>query len=282
MGQDSFKLPGGDLLKKMLGGQPEPPKEFLTPLKGGGGGKRPVPKPAPEEAEEHLPLEPETVAEPADKQPKVILRNPKWEAEDVGFNEETEISVEAELPPELAKKTAVLFELSAKAPSGLERISQADGFIEDGKAKTLIPVFQPQYREADGSIPTRVEYRFTAKHSHSDLLKDDKAIRIVDHMAGRVIDTHILQDITFALDKSFVRTQECAPLKEMFQRIRAWQEDHPDAKMAVFGHTDALGDESYNKTLSEKRAKAIHALLVKEPKTWLALYDEEKWGLAST
>ena len=146
----------------------------------------------------------------------------------------------------------------------------------------MIPVFQPQYREEDGSIPTRVEYQFTAKHSHSDLLKDDKAIRIVDHMAGQVIDTHILQDITFALDKSFVRTQEVAPIKEMFQRITVWQEDHPSAKMAVFGHTDALGDEPYNKNLSEKRAKAIHALLTREPKTWLSLYDEEKWGLAST
>jgi outer membrane protein OmpA-like peptidoglycan-associated protein/peptidoglycan hydrolase-like protein with peptidoglycan-binding domain len=284
VGDDSFHLPGGDILRKMLGGNPEPPKEAPPTAKrlgGAGAGKKPSASSAPaEKTEEALPLE--TAAEPKDKKPKVILRNPKWEAEDVGFNEETEISVEAEIPPELATKTAVLFELSAKAPSGPERISQADGFVEDGKAKTMIPVFQPQYREEDGSVPAKVEYQFTAKHSHSDLLKDDKAIRIVDHMAERVIDTHILQDITFALDKSFVRAQECEPIKEMFRRIRAWQEDHPDAKMAVFGHTDALGDEPYNKTLSEKRAKAIHALLVKEPKTWLALYDEEKWGLAST
>lgn len=282
MSHDPFQTPDGDIFKKMLGGNTEPPRQIPRTAKsvGRGGGKRAAPAQAPEEPEELLPAE--TVAEPEDDKPKVILRNPKWEAEDVGFNEETEISVEAELPPELAKKTAVLFELSAKAPSGPERISQADGFVEDGKAKTMIPVFQPQFREADGSIPTKVEYQFTAKHSHSELLEDDKAIRIVDHMAERVIDTHILQDITFALDKSFVRTQECAPLKEMFQRIQAWQEDYPDAKMAVFGHTDALGDEPYNKTLSEKRAKAIHALLIKEPKTWLALYDEEKWGLAST
>jgi len=279
VGNDPFHLPGGDLLRKMLGGNPDPPKEIpKATKKTGGGGRRPAS--APEATEELLP--PENLVEPKDEKPKVILRNPKWEAEDVGFNEETEISVEAELPPELAKKTAVLFELSAKAPNGPERISQADGFVEDGKAKAMIPVFQPQYREEDGSIPTKVEYRFTAKHSHSNLLKDDKAIRIVDHMAGQVIDTHILQDITFALDKSFVRTQEVAPIKEMFQRIQAWQEDYPTAKMAVFGHTDALGDEPYNKTLSEKRAKAIHALLIQAPKTWLALYDEEKWGLAST
>ena len=278
MGNDSFHLPGGDLLRKMLGGNPEPPKDIPTTTKKFGGVSRK--RPAPEETEELLP--PETLAEPEENKPKVTLRNPKWEADDVGFNEETEISVEAEIPPELANKTAVLFELSAKAPSGPERISQADGFIEDGKAKTMIPVFQPQYREEDGSIPSKVEYQFTAKHSHSDLLKDEKAIRIVDHMAGQVIDTHILQDITFALDKSFVRTQEVAPIKEMFQRIKAWQQDHPTAKMAVFGHTDALGDEPYNKTLSEKRAKSIHSLLIKEPKTWLTLYDEEKWGLAST
>lgn len=162
MGNDAFHLPGGDLLRKMLGGASEPPKEIpiLKLLQGGGGGRRPAPPP--EEPEAALPLETEPTAPPEEKKAKVILRNPKWEAEDVGFNEETEISVEAEIPPEFAAKTAVQFELRAKAPSGPERISRAEGHAKDGKAKTMIPVFQPQFREADGSIPQKVEYRFTA------------------------------------------------------------------------------------------------------------------------
>jgi hypothetical protein len=39
--------------------------------------------------------------------PTVILRNPKWEVEKVDFNEETDISVELDLPPEHAHKTRV-------------------------------------------------------------------------------------------------------------------------------------------------------------------------------
>lgn len=75
MGSDSFHLPGGELLRKMLGGNPEAPKEIPTTTKkfGGLGRKRT----APEETEELLP--PETLAEPEEKKPKVILRNPKWE-----------------------------------------------------------------------------------------------------------------------------------------------------------------------------------------------------------
>lgn len=100
LGHDPFQTPDGNILEKMLGVNPEPPRQIPKTTKsvGSGGGKRAAPAQAPEETVELLPAE--TGAEPEDDKPKAILRNPKWEA-------------------------------------------------EDGKAKTMIPVFQPQYREGD-------------------------------------------------------------------------------------------------------------------------------------
>jgi OmpA-OmpF porin, OOP family len=40
-------------------------------------------------------------------------------------------------------------------------------------------------------------------------------------------------------------------------------QERPNAKVEVAGHTDAVGDERYNQQLSEKRAEAVKAYLVR-------------------
>lgn len=213
---------------------------------------------------------------------KVKIRNPAWEVEDVGFNEETWISVEAETPPSLAHKTRVEFQLFAKTPNGPEAISKCEGNVKEGKARGKIPVYIPQYRDEEGNLLPRMEYWFTAKHADSYLFQDDKVVKAVDHLADRLIQSHILQDLTFATGKSFIRPGNPAVLKSMVKRIAAWKKDHPDGKLAIFGHADAVGKEDPNKKLSERRADSIHAFLVKDTSSWKSLHDEEKWGLSST
>ncbi len=246
-------------------------------------------EPAPEPESETQPLDSEamdeeTAAAEENEQPgeKVVLKNPKWEVEEVGFNEETEISVEAELPESQAHKTKVSFELFAKTPDGPESISKCEGTIQDGKATGKIPVYIPQYKDAEGNLLPKVEYYFTAKHSASDLLKDESVVKSVDHLADRLIQSHILQDVTFATGKSFISPGHSASLKSMVKRIKEWKKEHPDAKLAIFGHADAVGKEGANKKLSERRADSVFAFLTKDPDIWKALYDEEKWGLATT
>lgn len=232
--------------------------------------------------------------EPEEKKPKVILRNPRWETAEVGFNEEAEVSVEAELPPDLAHKTKIVFTLFAKTPSGNEFVVKAEGNVQDsredpgpdgkavGKAKARLPIYFPQYRDADGNHLTRVEYFFTAQHSDSDLLEDDNAVLVVDHMAERLIASHVLEELTFATGRSFPRPGLSQRLKSLGETVRSWAKQHPEGKLAVFGHADAVGREQENKALSERRARAVWAFLARDPAAWEALYGEEKWGLAST
>lgn len=153
---------------------------FRRPAGGGARGPR---KPVQAVQTEPEPLAPETpsAAEEARPADRVTLKNSKWEVEAVGFNEEADISVEAALPEPQAHKTRIDFELFAKTPQGPESISKCQGTVKDGKAVGRIPVYFPQYRDEDGNLPAKVEYFFTARHSCSDLFKDEKAVKTVEY-----------------------------------------------------------------------------------------------------
>lgn len=247
-----------------------------TRFRGVGRGPRKSEQPAQQEEE---PEATPTQEEP--KEEKVVLRNPKWEAETVGFNEETPVSVEVTLPEAHKNKKKVLFELYALTPADPERISQVEGFLDAAgtKATGKIPVYQPGYRDEAGDLLYKVDYYFTAKHSQSDLLKDDKVTKTVDGKADRVIESHVLEDMTFDTDSAFLHPRNAPALKTLVERIAAWKKKYPEGTLAIFGHTDAVGQEDYNKGLSERRAKAVHAFLTREPAVLEKLYGEEKWGL---
>lgn len=276
MNMDPFSKTSLDPFKRMTDPVGPSSKGLLEKPKFGGLG-RPTKKIEATQADESPP---EAAAEPEKQKKKVALSNPAWQADKVGFNEETPVSVDLELPPEFAHKKKVAFELFAKTPKGPERISQGDGMEDGGKATCNIPVYIPAYKDEDGNRLQKVEYYFTAKHSESELLDGSKSPKIVDEMAERLIKSHILQDVTFATGKSFIQSKHADALMDMRGKIKAWQKDNPDAKLTVFGHADAMGQDDPNKALSERRAKSILAFLMKDKQGWEDLYQEEKWGLA--
>lgn len=51
------------------------------------------------------------------------------------------------------------------------------------------------------------------------------------------------------------------------------------SRIQVFGHADAVGSEAENKALSDRRAKAVHALLIGDAAVLTDLAAEEDWGL---
>ena len=278
MNMDPFAKSPSDPFKSKDNLNPSFSKEIFAKERSGGGTGRPYRKP--EDAEQLESPSADPIAEPEKKTPKVLLRNPKWEADKVGFNEETDISVELELPDEFAHKTKVAFELFAKTPKGPQRISQGEGHAELGKAKCTIPVYIPDYKDADGNRMQKVEYYFIAKHSESAPLNGEKSPKLVDEMADRLIESHILQDITFGSNKSVLRPSSTAALKVLCSQIKSWRAKTPDGKLAIFGHADAVGKEEPNKALSERRAKSVYAFLMKDARSWEELGKEEKWGLA--
>lgn len=271
MNLDPFQSPGTHKSKSQ--------DEIFVKSKTGGAGRRSAPL-EPAEAMDMSP--PEAAPEPEKKKLGAVLRNPQWQSAKVGFNEEAEVSADLELPEEHAHKTKVNFELFAKTPNGPERISQGEGVAKDGKAFCKIPVYIPAFKDEDGNRLEKVEYYFVAKHSEAKPLDGSKAPKLVDEMADRLVESHILPDINFATGSSFLHPKHAAELKILVSNIQEWQKKTPDGKLVIFGHADAVGKEESNKALSERRAQSVLAFLLKEPDTWEELAGKEKWGLAAT
>jgi hypothetical protein len=88
----------------------------------------------------------------------------------------------------------------------------------------------------------------------------------------------MVKGVNFEFDKSFVRPSVVDDLDKLENTVNSF----PSAKILVFGHTDPVGSDDYNKRLSERRAKSIYAFITNQPDIWEDLYNQENWGLKST
>jgi OOP family OmpA-OmpF porin len=66
-----------------------------------------------------------------------------------------------------------------------------------------------------------------------------------------------LKGVNFDFDKSTLRPDAVAILNEAVEILKRY----PDLKVEVAGHTDSVGTDAYNQSLSERRAKAVYDYL---------------------
>lgn len=64
--------------------------------------------------------------------------------------------------------------------------------------------------------------------------------------------------IHFRFDTAFV--EPC--MRPVLREIADYATSHPDEKLVIVGHTDKVGGDSYNQSLSERRARAVYSYLV--------------------
>jgi len=65
-------------------------------------------------------------------------------------------------------------------------------------------------------------------------------------------------DVLFDFDKATIRPDAAQALAKLATVIRAF----PSGQVLLEGHTDSVGNDAYNQTLSERRAEAVKAWLV--------------------
>lgn len=87
-----------------------------------------------------------------------------------------------------------------------------------------------------------------------DKLKSD--LGAVDTDRGTVVS--LPGDVTFEFDKAALRSDAHVTLDRVAELIRA----AGDGEIRIEGHTDAKGDDTYNKRLSEQRTESVKAYLV--------------------
>ena len=84
------------------------------------------------------------------------------------------------------------------------------------------------------------------------------------------------EGILFDTNSDKIRSESAAVLKEIGDVLKA----HADLNLVIEGHTDNVGTEAANKTLSERRAASVKDYLVKELKVPAARLTTQ--GLGST
>lgn len=72
-------------------------------------------------------------------------------------------------------------------------------------------------------------------------------------------ETIVVRDLLFAFDSAALDPADKAKLDTIASRLR---NEAPTAKLTITGHTDAVGSDSYNQKLSEKRAHSVTDYLV--------------------
>ncbi len=75
---------------------------------------------------------------------------------------------------------------------------------------------------------------------------------------GNDILLNMPNSITFGFDSSSVRPEFNGTLSDIAHILN----QYPQTNVEVLGHTDNVGNDSYNKTLSEKRAQAVTSMLI--------------------
>lgn len=92
-----------------------------------------------------------------------------------------------------------------------------------------------------------------------------------------------LYPTNFAFDSSVPAPEAQGAFRDLAGVIRR----HPKSPMSLFGHADPTGNDTYNKWLSERRARAIHAVMIRDVAIWEALFSDPQgasgdvWGLRS-
>ena len=86
----------------------------------------------------------------------------------------------------------------------------------------------------------------------------------------------VVESIHFAFDQDQIEPNFENTLDSLAEVLRL----HPEWKIRIEGHTDSLGTEAYNKDLSQRRANAVKAYLLKTGVNSPQLVDAVGLGLS--
>ncbi len=88
-----------------------------------------------------------------------------------------------------------------------------------------------------------------------------------------------VNDVRFEFGSSFLLPD----VQDEFTVLAELCKSHAGAPLSIFGHADPVGDESFNKTLSGRRAEAVYGVLTRDVDRWEKLYSSgpatgDNWG----
>jgi len=91
-----------------------------------------------------------------------------------------------------------------------------------------------------------------------DQCPDTEAGQAVDNTGCDLAENYRMKNVHFAFDSAQLTPQSKASLDDALEILQR----HKDLVVEVAGHTDSVGTEAYNQSLSQRRAKAVREYLV--------------------
>lgn len=183
MSDNSFRIPGSDLLRKAEGIFPSASKEIFAKPKGGGGGLGRASKPAPTNNQPDEDLVPDAPKPALPVESLVKLSNPKFLVPEGHFEEKVPFSVDADLPASLKDVKRVIVTAWSLPPHGEKQQAFSKDFYvdDDGKVTGEIELRRPS--KQNGKEVDACPYYFTARHRDSKQVESPK-IKVKEKFGG--------------------------------------------------------------------------------------------------
>jgi outer membrane protein OmpA-like peptidoglycan-associated protein len=86
----------------------------------------------------------------------------------------------------------------------------------------------------------------------------------VERVAPDEIRVRMPSDITFDFNRADVRYEFLPRIHDLARTLAR----HPNIRVDIVGHADAIGSDAYNQDLSERRARSIGAALIDDGVQW--------------
>lgn len=107
-----------------------------------------------------------------------------------------------------------------------------------------------------------IEFRMNGNRNYRGYITDIVVAVGVDDLYDALMETgeFTTRGVFFDVDSDILRPESTPALEQM----RASLDGHPDLQIIIEGHTDSTGEDGHNQELSERRASAVRAYLVRQ------------------
>ena len=160
-------------------------------------------------------------------------------------------------------------ELQASRLEEATRVSQRERELSEAKLRTE-QLAEQQAKEAaelkawEEKLATERE-KIAAIQKKAEALEEEKAMLAeaskIPQATARSGDKEVVITI-LAINLFTPNIEITTPGKQILDNLGTFLNRYPDHKVSVRGHTDSVGSEAMNKTVSEKRAQKVREYLV--------------------
>lgn len=200
----------------------------------------------------------------------LTLRKKQAEREEAARRAAAEARAKAEADAEAARQHAE--EAQARSDEDARRRAEAEEAQAQAERQQAAALAQQQQAQAQAEA-AREAAEAARRQSQEAEQQRQEAVRQKEEMRARLLAqlNQVLQtrdtarglivsmpDVLFDFNKYTLKPEA----RERLARISGIVLAYPDLKLEIEGHTDAIGSDQYNQTLSEKRAETVRGYLV--------------------